>query len=552
MFSNNKILAVIPAIGDDGKIPRKYTRLLGDKPLIAHILDTLKTSEYVDDIVVLTDDNDISRISELCGVTPFKNFTKESNFETRIFETMLQREKAAFDEYDIIMVVKPNAPFITVDSINRIIEKFDNPNLDTVISVKEDRHLRWGLDEENNRFFPLNSHMVNGNGLMPEFVETRAIVATRRQFISKESIFGNGINLNLLQGKENILINDIEDLWIAEKHVNKKKIVIVVNGFDEIGLGHVRRCLAIAHNLISHDVTFISKSNHPLGIEAILSNNYPCFTYDDSDEIFDVIEKLNPDLIINDILDTSFEYISKLIDNDYFVINFEDVGPGIEIANLVFNPLSDYGIDLPNVFTGYKYYILEDEFYFQKPKVVTEDVNNVFMMFLGNDPNNLTEKTLQALISSGFTGNIDVLLGVGHPNKEEILNKYDIYSNVVIYQSVRSISEFIAKADIIFTSADRTVFDICSIGVPCICICQDERELANTFANNDNGFINLGLAEDITSEDIINQFNSLVSNFDLRLSLSKKMLSINLKDGFTNVWQIVRKFYSDFKYNDSL
>lgn len=552
MFSNNKILAVIPAIGDDGKIPRKYTRLLGDKPLIAHILDTLKTSEYVDDIVVLTDDNDISRISELCGVTPFKNFTKESNFETRIFETMLQREKAAFDEYDIIMVVKPNAPFITVDSINRIIEKFDNPNLDTVISVKEDRHLRWGLDEENNRFFPLNSHMVNGNGLMPEFVETRAIVATRRQFISKESIFGNGINLNLLKGKENILINNIEDLWIAEKHVNKKKIAIVVNGFDEIGLGHVRRCLAIAHNLISHDVTFISKSNHPLGIEAILSNNYSCLTYDDSDEIFDVIEKLNPDLIINDILDTSFEYISKLIDNDYFVINFEDVGPGIEIANLVFNPLSDYGIDLPNVFTGYKYYILEDEFYFQKPKVVTEDVNNVFMMFLGNDPNNLTEKTLQALISSGFTGNIDVLLGVGHPNKEEILNKYDIYSNVVIYQSVRSISEFIAKADIIFTSADRTVFDICSIGVPCICICQDERELANTFANNDNGFINLGLAEDITSEDIINQFNSLVSNFDLRLSLSKKMLSINLKDGFTNVWQIVRKFYSDCKYNDSL
>lgn len=552
MFSNNKILAVIPAIGDDGKIPRKYTRLLGDKPLIAHTIDTLKASEYVDDIVVLTDDNDISRVSELCGVTPFRNFSKESNFETQIFETMLQREKAAFDEYDIIVLVKPNAPLISTDSINRIIEKFENPNLDTVISVKEDRHLRWGLDEENNRFFPLNSHMVNGNGLMPEFIETRAVVATRRQFISRESIFGNGINLNLLPDKENIIINNIEDLWIAEKHVNKKKIAIVVNASDELGLGHVRRCLAIAHNLISHDVTFISKNNPPLGIETILANNYPCLTYDDSDELLEVINKLNPDLIINDILDTSFEYISKLRDKDYFVINFEDLGPGIEVANLVFNPLSDYGIDLPNVFTGYKYYILEDEFYFQKPKVIRQDVNNVFIMFLGNDPNNLTEKTLQALISSGFTGNIDVLLGVGHPNKEEILNKYDIYSNVVIYQSVRSMSEFIAKADIIFTSADRTVFDICSIGVPCICICQDEREMANSFVNDDNGFINLGLAEEVTSEDIVNQFNSLVSNFDLRSSLNQKMLSIDLRDGFTNLWQIVRKFYSDFKYNDNL
>lgn len=552
MFSNNKILAVIPAIGDDGKIPRKYTRLLGDKPLIAHILDTLKASEYVDDIVVLTDDNDISRVSELFGVTPFRNFSKESNFETRIYETMIQREKAAFDEYDIIMVIKPNAPFITVNSINKIIEKFDNPNLDTVISVKEERQLRWGLDEENNRFFPLNSHMVNEKGLMPEFVETKSIIATRRQFITKESIFGNGINLNLLQDKENIIINSIEDLWIADKYVHKKKIAIVVNAFDEIGMDHVRRCLAIAHNLISHDVTFISKSNHMLGIDAILSNNYPCLTYDDSDEIFEVIDKLNPDLIINDILDTSFEYISKLRDNDYFVINFEDLGPGIEIANLVFNPLSDYGIDLPNVFTGYKYYILEDEFYFQKPKEIKEDVNNVFIMFLGNDPNNLTEKTLQSLISSGFTGNIDVLLGVGYSNKEEILNKYDIYSNVVIYQSVRSMSEFIAKADIIFTSADRNVFDICSIGVPCICICQDERELSNSFACDDNGFINLGSAEEVTSEDIVNQFNSLATNFDLRVSLNKKMLSVDLKDGFANVWQIVRKSYSDFKYNDNL
>ena len=53
-----------------------------------------------------------------------------------------------------------------------------------------------------------------------------------------------------------------------------------------------------------------------------------------------------------------------------FVINFEDVGPGIEIANLVFNPLSDYGIDLPNVFTGYKYYILEDECNFNDFKLI--------------------------------------------------------------------------------------------------------------------------------------------------------------------------------------
>lgn len=547
MFNNDRILAIISAI-DDEDIFRKNTRLLGEKPLIAHIIETLRASEYVDDIVVLAKDDRIFRISELYGVTPFRGSSIDgANFETHILETMIYREKAAFDEYDIVMVVQPNAPFITLNSINGIIEKFENGSVDSVISVKEDKNLRWGYDGENNRYFPLYSHR---NNLPPQFVETGSILATRRQFVNENSLLGLNINLTQLSDEENIIINDFEDLWIAEKHFNKKKIVIVVNAFDEIGMGHVRRCIAIASKLIMHEVTFVSNSHYSLGVDYIKSFNYPCKTYDDRDEIYGVIDEINPDVVINDVLDTSFEYISKLRDNNYFVINFEDLGPGTEVANLVFNAIHDYGIDLPNLFTGHKYYILEDEFYFQQNKIVTENVNKVFIMFLGNDPNNLTEKTIQALLSSGYSGNIDVLLGVGYPNKEEIMNKYEIYSNIVIYESVRSISETIVKSDIVFTQADRSVFEVCSVGVPCICICQDNRELNNIFADKNNGFINLGLAEEIDESRIATEFRSLADNFELRKAMNERMLAIDLKDGFSNVWTIVKKFYSDFELED--
>lgn len=551
MFNGNKVLAVIPAIDDSEGIPRQNTRLLGEKPLIAHTIDTLKSSEYVDDVVVLSKNDEVSIISELYGVTPFRNSNnEETTFEAHILEAMLQREKAAFDEYDVVMVVKPNAPLITVSSINGIIEKFENHEIDSVISVKEDKHLRWGFDEENKRYFPIYSQRMEEGNLPPQYIETGSILATRRHFITDESLLGLNIDLIELSDEESIIVDNFEDLWIAEKHFNKKKIVIVVNAFDEIGMGPVKRSLAIASKLIVHDVTFVSNSNYPLGIKAIEAQNYPCVTYDDSDEIFGVIDQINPDLVINNVLDTSFDYISQLREKNYFVIDFEDLGPGIEVANLVFNALSDFGIELPNVFTGYKYYILEDEFYFQPPKVIQRNVNRVLVMFLGNDPNNLTEKTIQALISSGYSGNIDVLLGVGYPNKKEIIENYNIFNNIVIYESVRSMSELIGKADILFTSAERTVYEVCSIGVPCICMCQDNRELANTFANVDNGIINLGLGNEVSIDRIASEFISLVENFDARIEMNQRMLNIDLKNGFANVWNIVKKFYADFELEE--
>ena len=60
MFNNNKILVVIPARGGSKGIPRKNIRLLNDKPLISYSINTAKSSQYVDDVVVTTDDSEIA------------------------------------------------------------------------------------------------------------------------------------------------------------------------------------------------------------------------------------------------------------------------------------------------------------------------------------------------------------------------------------------------------------------------------------------------------------------------------------------------------------
>ena len=69
MFNNNKILVVIPARGGSKGIPRKNIRLLNHNPLISYPINIAKSSEYVDDIVVTTDDSEIALLAEKFGAS---------------------------------------------------------------------------------------------------------------------------------------------------------------------------------------------------------------------------------------------------------------------------------------------------------------------------------------------------------------------------------------------------------------------------------------------------------------------------------------------------
>ena len=345
---------------------------------------------------------------------------------------------------------------------------------------------------------------------------------------------------------ESVDIDNYDDWWVAENYLQKKKIAIVVNAYDEIGTGHVYRCLSIASKLVFHEVLFLLDSSHQLGIDIVNNYNYKYQVYHGEKDLINVLRQYAPQMVINDILDTSKEYITQLKEEGYFVVNFEDLGVGTEVADVVFDALYEHDICQSNIFTGHKYYILKDEFYFQPSKLITQAVNNVLITFGGTDPNNFTEKVIDSILATNYEGRINVILGLGYDGLERLIDKYESNQSIQIYRNVSDISEFMFKADIIFTSAGRTMYEVCSLGVPTICLCQNEREMTHVFANSNNGFINMGLGEVIDNQQIINQFVSLVNDYELRIEMNKKMLQIDLKNGFENIWAIVREEYRKF------
>jgi len=298
MFKNNRILVVIPARGGSKGIPRKNIRLLNNKPLIYYSINIAKSSEYVDDVLVTTDDSEIALLAEKFGVNVIKRSEELSGDEVPldpvIYDAMIKQERTTHREYDIIITIQPTSPLLKTDTLNKAIQKFENSNIDSVLSVVDDRHLSWSYDEINKSYVPNYVERKNRQYLPKNFRETGAILATRRNFVLKDSRLGTNLDLIEVSRDESVDIDNYEDWWIAENYLQKKKIAIVVNAYDEIGTGHVYRCLSIASKLIFHEVLFLLAKEHQLGINIINNYNYPFELYDGKDELLKLIDDYHP------------------------------------------------------------------------------------------------------------------------------------------------------------------------------------------------------------------------------------------------------------------
>ena len=553
MFNNNKILVVIPARGGSKGIPRKNIRLLNNRPLISYAIAIARSSQYVDDVVLTTDDSEIALIAEKFGASVVRRShdlsDDESPLEPVIYNAMIQKEKLAFDEYDIVVTLQPTSPLIKPSTLDKAIEKFEDFSVDSVISVVDDRHLNWGYDENTQRYFPRYSQRVSKEHLPKSFKETGAILATRRSFVHEDSCLGTNIDLIEISREESINIDDYGDWLIAENYLQKRRMAIVADAYNEIGAGHVYRCLSIASRLAFHEVLFFLDKSHQLAVDIVDSHNFPYVLYENTDDLFNKLAQYSPQIVINDVLDTTSDYVLKLKSDGYFVVNFEDLGTGAEFADVVFDSLYEHDSSSDNIFIGHKYYILKDEFYFQPQKIITQDVDNILISFGWTDSDKLTEKVLNAILKTNYEGRINVILGLGYPDKEGLISKIESNHAIQVYSNVSNISEFMFKADIVFTSPGRTMYEVCSLGVPTICLCKTERQQSHVFCSSNNGFINMGLGFDVDETEIMNQFIELVNDYNRRIEMNEKMLSKDLKNGFDNVQAIVKEEYRNFELN---
>ncbi|HFU76802.1 MAG TPA: acylneuraminate cytidylyltransferase [Arcobacter sp.] len=539
------ILAIIPARGGSKGIPRKNLRLLNGKPLIYYSIKTALNSKYKLDVYVSSEDDEILNTAISFGTKIHKRdisiANDKSTLDPVIYSAYEFAKEVENKEYDYIITMQPTSPLLTTNSLDCAIRKaIENSSIETVIAAKDDTHLSWR--KENDKFVPNYEKRVNRQYLTPTFTETGGFFITRKDIITPTKRIGKNVELHILSNGEEIDIDTYEDWNLCEYHLRRKHILFVVTGNSDVGLGHVYNTLLIANDILNHKITFLVDRESEMAYEKIASKNYPVYLQE-SDDIIDDISKLNPDVIINDRLDTDHNYMEKIKKLNVKVVNFEDLGEGAKKADLVINAIYPEKQVLKNHYFGHDYFILRDEFIYSGRKKVKKEVKNILITFGGVDPNNYTKKVIEAIYEYCLSHSISitVIAGFGY-NKYDTLKKF---TNITILENVTNISTYMLEADLIFTSAGRTTYEIASIGTPAIVLAQNERELTHFFANSEFGFLNLGLGYNLRNEELFSKFQEIINSYENREYMNELMKKTELKNGRKKVIKLIQNLIEE-------
>ncbi len=538
-----RILAVIPARGGSKGIPRKNVRLMAGKPLITYSIENAINSKYEIDVAVSTDNEEIAKIASKNGATvierPENLATDSVTLDPVIFHAVEFMEKNKSVKYDVVITMQPTSPLLKVESLDGAIDKFIEFGFDTVLSAINKPHLSWL--EVDNKIIPAYKERLNRQYLPKNLQETGAFFISKREFVNEKSRFGPNVSVFEISENESIDIDTPQDWWIAEKELNKKNIIIRVEGYSEIGLGHIYRGLLLAYNFIDHNIKFVISSKSDLGIKKLKESNLPYTIIENDEELFNLVKEFNCDILVNDILDTKKEYILKCKSLGIRVVNFEDLGEGAEFADAVVNDLYEKKNEFKNHFWGSEYYCIRDEFLLSDYIEVKDNVTDVLVLFGGTDPLNLTERVLD-VVKDMNTKDIKFrfILGLGYKNYDkviEVVSKLDL--DIEVIRDVKLMSEYMMKSDLAISSQGRTMLELATVGVPTILIAQNERELHHEFGYMKNGFINLGLGSVVENEAIKQTIIWLVNSKSIRKQMSDYMKSVDTKSGIDRVKNII-------------
>lgn len=329
----------------------------------------------------------------------------------------------------------------------------------------------------------------------------------------------------------------------------KKRILIRADGSRKIGMGHVVRCLAVADELkgrIPVEVRFVTRG-HPECVSLIKKAGYDVATIPpklsakgEVDEALSILADFEPDLVVNDILDTPKGYV-KEVSKMAKVVSFDDTGAGSAYADkVVFTTVRPKSRNLSNssCIPGPGYVILRRPFMELRQKKferkISENVRKILVCMGGSDPSNLTVKVLGALNILEGKISVSVVIGPAYSAVSRIKSaasksKHDV--KMVSNLDGRGMLDLMLGSDVGVASCGISAWEMGATGLPMITLCQSKFELEEVRIGDHNLAIHLGLGRTVSERTIVSSVEQLLREKDLRGKLSREGIRAVNGDG---------------------
>ena len=285
-------------------------------------------------------------------------------------------------------------------------------------------------------------------------------------------------------------------------------LYIRADGNEEIGTGHIMRCLSIAaaHRKSNGDCVFLTADTKmkPLldeqGFRVICIDS----TWNDLDKETEKMEVLIRKHGIKKLLVDSYfiarDYLERLHKLTY-LIYMDDIDafiyPCSELINYnIYADKLDYPTRYPNtkLKLGPAYVPLREEFSNLALRQIRKQVKKVLVTTGGSDPFNVAGEIVRhAVEQSNLSGlHYDIVAGRFNMHLSDLHELSKQHPDITIHQNVSEISKLMIDCDIAVSAGGSTLYELCACSVPTIVFSMADNQIPAVSAFSEGCMIGCG------------------------------------------------------------
>jgi len=356
----------------------------------------------------------------------------------------------------------------------------------------------------------------------------------------------------------------------------KQSIAFRVDASNQIGTGHIMRCLTLADGLRKHNAQarFVSRHMPDYLQEMLASKGYEFVLLREAhnDEKLDelmhaswlgvsqsrdaadtirALEDQSWDWMVVDHYALDVRWEAKLRKSAKHILVIDDIADRQHDCDVLLdqNLYSDMGYrytgKVPvhcHLLIGPQYALLREEFRKLHGQVTPRRDNNFnVIVFLGGvDSNNFTGHVIEALSKVKNPGlHVDVVIGLQHPCREEIEITCK-RNNFNCHVQTEKMAELMAKADLAIGAGGSSSWERCCLGLPALLVALADNQINIARELDSYGAcIYIGKAEKVSTSIIQHSIESLITSEGKLKALSEKAYSLVDGSGVDRVCQLM-------------
>lgn len=332
-------------------------------------------------------------------------------------------------------------------------------------------------------------------------------------------------------------------------------IFIVTEANASVATGHLLECIDCMKELkkIGYGISFWINDDMECSLKRRINcpyQQYRCSIEMDYTFFLSEIMRKRPIAILFNLREISENFLKKMrsmLSTETKLICIDEFGHRSLQADIIINPMIDpyywdYGESRAKLFCGAEYLVLSQTLgmLHEKEKKINEKINSIVITMGGVDPQNYTLDLMEAVVESFSGSEIDVIVGGGNQNLENIMKKAAKYQNITVRENIPNLPDMMYEADLVICAGGNTLHEAACIGTPAIVLPSMPHEERTAKCFEKKGF---GVVVDVSTDwekDLFCMFEKIRSvKIRDEMSIRGKQLSDGL--GRKRIAEIIQK-----------